>query len=83
MRYIFRIILRHRKNIRDKIHIAGIAAVFSQAVSFDDNASFLQYLQRCVNGFLFYTALLCDQAPRRKAAVILIVLVTDKTGEDG
>ena len=83
MRYIFRIILRHRKNIRDKIHIAGIAAVFSQAVSFDDNASFLQYLQRCVNGFLFYTALLCDQAPRRKAAVIFIVLVTDKTGEDG
>ena len=83
MRYIFRIILRHRKNIRDEIHITGMAAVFSQAVSFDDNAPFLQHLQRGVNGFLFYTALLCDQAPRRKAAVILIVLVTDKTGEDG
>ena len=83
MRYIFRIILRHRKNIRDKIHIAGIAAVFSQAVSFDDNASFLQHPQRGVNGFLFDAALLRNQAPRRKAAVVLIVLVTDKTGEDG
>ena len=83
MRYIFQIILRHRENIGDKIHVAGMTAVFSQAVSFDDNASFLQHLQRGVNGFLFYTALLRNQAPRRKAAVIFIVLVTDKTGEDG
>ena len=83
MRYIFRIILRHRENIGDKIHVAGMAAVFSQAVSFDDNAPFLQHLQRGVNGFLFYTALLCNQAPRRKAAVVLIVLVPNKTGEDG
>lgn len=41
MRYIFRIILRHRKNIRDEIHITGMAAVLTEAVLFNDQAPLL------------------------------------------
>ena len=74
-------VLRQIKNICNKIHIAGVAAILAEAVLFDNQTPLFELLQSGVNGFYLDTALLGNQVARRIAAVVLVILVTDQTSQ--